>query len=720
MLNVEVKGNLARLLATENLIVEHRPVETAMFNVKDRILTLPMWEKASANVYDMLVGHEVGHAIYTPDRWGDDYGIPQSYLNVCEDARIEKLMKRKFPGLARNFYAGYKELADQDFFCIGDRGMDTYTLIDRINLYFKIGIHAGEVFQWNPEEKALVDMVANAETFDEVVEVARKILEYTKEQEQQQMEMQMEANAQQGDGAGDSTQGGGDSTQGMGDGEGQTSGDGTQSQGDADGDQPQDSGTGSNTGGAGSTGGLESETDKAFTENQKQLVDQNRRNQQLNYIELPNLSVKTLVIDNKTVMEDCKECFGPQSSKLFAETDRQYQTFRAEAQREVNYLVKEFEMRKSADQYARASTAKTGILDTQKLHTFKWNEDVFKKINVVPDGKNHGLIFILDWSGSMGGILQDTAKQLLNLAWFCKKVQIPFDILAFSNDYWYHKSYDYYNQTRTKSTEHQKKVVGQVEINSHFRLLNLVSSNGRNGKDLEAQLKNFWRLVDGNSRCGTGFSSPPGYSLSGTPLHEAAISLTAVIPDFQKRNKVQKTNVIILTDGESAGINYFIDRSYGGYGGRIGTNHVGSDCVLRDRKTGRVYPRFDDGGYYGNSDKITRVFLQNVRDRFPDVNLIGIRLVNGRGLNTTYGADECKTPYDEIQKQWKKNKSAELVEHLGYQALYLMATDALSATTQFDVAEDASEKEIGQAFTKALAKKGVNKKMLTSFATLIS
>jgi hypothetical protein len=529
------------------------------------------------------------------------------------------------------------------------------------------------------------------------------------------MQMEMEANAQQG--GGDPTQGGGDSNPDMGEGEGQTSGDSTQSQGSADSDQPQDSGTGGNTAnGAGSTSGLESETDKAFTENQKQLVDQNRRNQSLNYIELPELDVKTLVVPNKTVMEDCKECFGPQTQKVFVETDKEYQTFRAEAQREVNYLVKEFEMRKSADQYARASTAKTGVLDTQKIHTYKWNEDVFKKINVVPDGKNHGLIFILDWSGSMGGILRDTAKQLLNLAWFCKKVQIPFEILAFTNDYWYHKSYDYYTSTRTKATEHQKKVAGQIEINSHFNLLNLVSSNGRNGKDLEVQLKNFWRLVVGNAGY-SGFSTPAGYSLSGTPLHEAAISLTAVIPDFQKRYKVQKTNVIILTDGESASINYYTDRKYGT---RFGTNHVGNDCILRDRKTGRVYPRFSDGGYYGNSDLITKVFLQNVRDRFPDVNLIGIRLVNGRGLNSTYNADECKTPYDEIQKQWKKNKSAELVEHLGYQALYLMATDALSATTQFDVAEDATEKEIGQAFTKALAKKGVNKKMLTSFASLIS
>ena len=156
------------------------------------------------------------------------------------------------------------------------------------------------------------------------------------------------------------------------------------------------------------------------------------------------------------------------------------------------------------------------------------------------------------------------------------------------------------------------------------------------------------------------------------------------------------------------------------YGSRLGTSYVSNDCILRDRKTGRVYPRFDNGGYYGNSDLITKVFLQNVRDRFPDVNLIGIRLVNGRGLNTTYNAEECKTAWNEVQKQWKKTKSAELVDHLGYQALYLMGTDSLSANSEFAVAEDASEKEIGTAFTKALAKKGVNKKMLTSFASLIS
>ena len=66
-----------------------------------------------------------------------------------------------------------------------------------------------------------------------------------------------------------------------------------------------------------------------------------------------------------------------------------------------------------------------------------------------------------------------------------------------------------------------------MKLCDQFSLLNLVSSNGRNGKDLEAQLKNFWRLAAGESGY-CGYHLPPGYALSGTPLHEAAISLTAV------------------------------------------------------------------------------------------------------------------------------------------------------------------------------------------------
>ena len=76
----EIKDQLAKLLATEDLVVEHKKVLTASFNVSTRVLVLPMWEKASNNVYDMLVGHEVGHALFTPN-------VDLSLIHISEPTR---------------------------------------------------------------------------------------------------------------------------------------------------------------------------------------------------------------------------------------------------------------------------------------------------------------------------------------------------------------------------------------------------------------------------------------------------------------------------------------------------------------------------------------------------------------------------------------------------------------------------------------------------------
>ena len=101
--NYEIKSQLAKLLAQEDLVVEHRDVETAQFNIESRVLTLPNWKRASEKVYDLLVAHEVGHALYTPNEWDWEGRIPQQFVNVTEDARIEKLMKRRYPGLHKTF-----------------------------------------------------------------------------------------------------------------------------------------------------------------------------------------------------------------------------------------------------------------------------------------------------------------------------------------------------------------------------------------------------------------------------------------------------------------------------------------------------------------------------------------------------------------------------------------------------------------------------------------
>ena len=45
---------LARLLATENITVQHQPVPTASFDTGSRVLTLPVWNDMPGFLYDML------------------------------------------------------------------------------------------------------------------------------------------------------------------------------------------------------------------------------------------------------------------------------------------------------------------------------------------------------------------------------------------------------------------------------------------------------------------------------------------------------------------------------------------------------------------------------------------------------------------------------------------------------------------------------------------
>ena len=68
--NQEVKGTLAKLLATENLTVEHRKVSTASFDVNNRVLILPIWKNASSIVYDLLVGKGFFHVVVHDDVHG--------------------------------------------------------------------------------------------------------------------------------------------------------------------------------------------------------------------------------------------------------------------------------------------------------------------------------------------------------------------------------------------------------------------------------------------------------------------------------------------------------------------------------------------------------------------------------------------------------------------------------------------------------------------------
>ena len=102
-MEISQKSTLAKLLATENITLEHKNVPTAYFDLKERKVVLPIFKKEmSADLYDLLIGHEVSHALNTPlDGWHDSASTKgrgyKSFLNVIEDARIERDIKKRFP-----------------------------------------------------------------------------------------------------------------------------------------------------------------------------------------------------------------------------------------------------------------------------------------------------------------------------------------------------------------------------------------------------------------------------------------------------------------------------------------------------------------------------------------------------------------------------------------------------------------------------------------------
>ena len=710
----EIKSQLAKLLATEDLVVEHKKVETACFNVHTRVLTLPLWEKASNTVYDLLVGHEVGHALYTPDEdWTANVKVPPQFVNVVEDARIEKLMKRRYAGLAKTFFNGYKELADQDFFQIGDDKLETYNLADRANLWFKIGNYIDIPIE-RGEETEIINLIADTETFADVLVAAEALYKYCKQKQQEETKISLDNLESQQSGA-DNQPASDFSDQQEGESEQEQPGETDSYGGTAEQDQQS---TSTNQGGE-KDEDPEVKTMESLEEALKNLV--NNSGPENVYLELPKLDLKKLIVPNADIHSNCKQSWDSYSENagykyedLFGDVDRQFVEFKRSAQKEVNYLVKEFECRKAADSYARATTARTGVLDCSKLHTYKYNEDLFKKVTTLANGKNHGLVFVLDWSGSMCDVMLDTVKQLFNLVWFCKKVSIPFEVYAFTTEYPL-VSYDENGRANMRELAYEKKD-GLLQVGEWFSMMNLLTSQV-NGKTLEEQMKNIFRVATAFGRNFYGrYSIPLGLSLSGTPLNEALISLHQILPKFQRENKLQKIQCVILTDGEACCIKYHREvRRRWEEEPYLGTSTIGANAFIRDRKTGNTYSC--DGDWW----QLTDILLRNLRDKFVDINFIGIRVIESRDAGN-FIRRYCGwhgPEHDSVMISWRKEK-AFTIKKSGYHSYFGLSATALSQETEFDVSEDATKSQIKSAFVKSLKSKKMNKKILGEFVELIA
>ena len=185
-MNLDVKSNLAKLLATENITIQHNNVKTASFDVKNRVLTLPIFKQKSGDVYDMLIAHECAHALWTPYKeWeGITNKELRSYVNVIEDTRIDKLIQKKYPCVVRNYENGFDILEKQNFFGISGKDINKdFMIIDKINLRSKSLNRLPFIFA--PKDNEWLAKVDAVKTFKDVLTLSKEMLDWQKDQVEQ-------------------------------------------------------------------------------------------------------------------------------------------------------------------------------------------------------------------------------------------------------------------------------------------------------------------------------------------------------------------------------------------------------------------------------------------------------------------------------------------------------------------------------------------------------
>ena len=762
-MNLEVKSNLAKLLANENITIQHNNVKTASFDVKNRVLTLPIFKEKSGDVYDMLIAHECAHALWTPyEQWqGIDNAELRSYVNVLEDCRIDLLIQAKYPGVVRNYQNGFDILEKQNFFGITGKDINKeFMIIDKINLRSKSLQRMPFIF--TPEDNLWLAKVDALKTFDDVLVLAKELLDWQKEQVEQMQKLPdfdshpLAKSYELADDE-DDFDDFDDEQDGNGDGEGNGS-DTKESDDEADelndynnfGDQKADDEKDSNQSGdngqskeniksneakesdrfakgAGGNDGtmkqLKSITDDSFNQKQEELQDKKSKGFRYGKIPTPNLGKDGNLTSWKTFLSDMEK-YKVKNLKDYSGTkgyveylDREFKKFTKENKKTVMYLVKEFEMKKAATAYKRASTDKTGIIDPLKLPQYQYNEDIFKKLTIIPDGKNHGMMMLLDWSGSMSDVLFNTVKQLINLVEFCRKVNIPFEVYFFTSERsyrdedkskgfihnqgdWFFENFHLVNCLSHRMNKKQADLALKTLFHMGMYFDDRYTWNRRNAFDQDADA-----LAASNS-----YGIPNKYYLGNTPLNESLIYMDKLIPMFRKKYGIEKMTFITLTDGAGNSPR----------GKIFGSNFDPYDD--REYYKQKVY-QIGKSKFIGEYQNFTTKLLEHLQ-KAHKCNVIGFYVVKRvkrwdieKYINDYKSYGDKIAQYNRMRKELTRDKAI-AVNADGYSKFFLLDGKKL-AVESFDMdnveIKKGTPSEFKRIFGKSMANRLVSRVVLNKF-----
>jgi hypothetical protein len=743
-MNFEKQSVLARLLACENITVQHGAYRTAFFDVERRVLGLPIWKDKGKDVYDLLVGHEVGHALFTPSQgWHDSQhdvdGIPRSYLNVIEDIRIERMIQAKYPGLVASFKRGYSILDKDNFFGVSNKDVNTLGLMDRINLKAKLRDLIEVSF--SSAEQPYVDAAFKATTWSDVVEAARALYNFLKDAKNDATNTQMQdsddtdmLDAGETDGNGGVSA----SPDAMADDGEEESAENGNSFDQAESDSDKDS---DKTEDASDKGLLKPEDPKTETRDkdksdvasstsnqdrpdpvssddiEKVMTDDNFRNRESDLIHADNHGYMPTMVSKvtrpmlKKMITSTKELFvlrDAQRASLEASIpsisqdynwdalESEFEKFNGDTKKYVNVMAKEFEMRKAAYQTIRAQTSRSGSLNVDKLYNYKFTDDIFKRVTNLADAKSHGMIMIIDYSGSMNEVISDVIRQTLILTSFCKKINIPFDVYSFTSG------------TNGKDRLHMYD--GQPEINDVV-INQLISSSLTKNEYNRAYKDLFAQSYEAVSYRIPVLHSAKCEDMGSTPLNETLMAIEILADDFKAKHNLQKTAVVTLSDGAAS--NILVNRDYD---------------LSREPTSNRMYriQMQNEMVSVQNRYSITTELLKVLSKKHTMIGYyLAARSYDFRGA-VWDAADGIvsDTAMSSYRRDYNKNKFVGFNKPKnGYDKYFIIKAENKSLAiddNEFSVSDNANKGEIQRAFKKFAGSKKTNRVFATQFAQMLA
>ena len=750
LIKLETKSQLAKLIATENITIQHNQVKTASFDTVNRVLTLPIFKVQSGDVYDMLIAHECSHALHTPtEGWkqiSDDDSLRQ-YVNVLEDTRIDILIQKKYPGVVRNYLNGFDIMEKSNFFGLNGKDIDTdLMLIDKINMRSKSSNRLP--FKFSKEDEKWLELVDGLKTFDDVVKLAKDMLNWQKKRLESLKKLpdfdDHPFNDSYGDG--DTTDIDSEDSQDS----DNADDDGNTINEESEEDKPHNDGEDESRVftpdefGAGGEGGLDPNKLKVITNESMEKAKEELLNTstKYNYFKLPEPNLKQVIVSSKKWIEiwkkneyskaDYSTNYTTESRKEYINwLDNKYKEFKKDNKKTVMYLVKEFEMKKSATAYKRSSTSKTGVIDTLKLKDYKFSDDIFKRLTITPDAKNHGMMMLLDWSGSMCDNIKQTIEQLMNLVWFCDKVNIPYEVYLFTSEMDGKENKYKYLDSGDKIINGTIKTWNYKHGDGFFGNLNLVNvaSHKMKKQELDQSLTYLYHMGlyynerytyrgdDSDQHKGDRYLVPDEFWLGTTPLNEALVVMNKLIPMFKRKYNIEKMTFITLTDGGSNS-NYGAPRiENDGKNLSVVDGSSGGTPVITINKKQYKAPENAMRG------SLTEMLLTALQEQHG-VNTIGFYVV--KHLRRMYELElmvgdykdwnDKQTKIAKIKSQFAKEKCADVFNG-GYNKYFLLNGKDMKVenTDLSGVSEGMKAGKIKQLFSKSMKGRIVSRALLNKF-----